>query len=187
MMTLRDPSACSCRRARSHPPVSAWRLISWAAAAREVPAGMRSGAYSYSPAADTRTIVHGNGPLVMYSFAGDHRDGCRGADIRAGGDSEHRRRGTGLRTGKETAVTEPNATEADRQEQEEDMTPSAPELADEATPPGDEVPEADAIEQQLSAVPGGSTPYRTTTAEADEYDVLEQQSAVPVDDEDLRE
>jgi hypothetical protein len=122
----------------------------------------------------------------MYSFAGDHRDGCRGADIRAGGDSEHRRQGTGLRTGKETAVTEPNATEADRQEQEEDMTPSAPELADEATPPGDEVPEADAIEQQLAAVPGGSGGYRTTSVEADEYDVLEQQSAVPVDDDDLR-
>jgi hypothetical protein len=84
-------------------------------------------------------------------------------------------------------VTEPNATEADRQEQEELVTPSAPELADEAAPPGDGVPEADAIEQQLSAVPGGSSGFRRTTVEADEYDVLEQQSVVPVDDEELRE
>jgi hypothetical protein len=84
-------------------------------------------------------------------------------------------------------VTEPNATEADRQEQEELVTRGAPELADEATPPGDGVPEADAIEQQLSAVPGSSGGFRGTTAEADEYDVLEQQAAVPVDDEDLRD
>ncbi|WP_369134957.1 hypothetical protein [Modestobacter sp. I12A-02662] len=84
-------------------------------------------------------------------------------------------------------MTEPNATEADRQEQEELVTPGAPELADEATPPGDGVPEADAIEQQLSAVPGSSRGFRGTTAEADEYDVLEQQAVVPVDDEDLRD
>ena len=84
-------------------------------------------------------------------------------------------------------MTEPNATEADRQEQEELVTPGAPELADEATPPGDGVPEADAIEQQLSAVPGTSGGFRGSPAEADEYDVLEQQAVVPVDDEDLRE
>jgi hypothetical protein len=96
-------------------------------------------------------------------------------------------KGPGHPDGKETAVTEPNATEADRQEQEVPVTPGAPELADEATAPGDEVPEADGIEQQLSAVPGGSTGLRRTTVEADEYDVLEQQAAVPVDDEDLRD
>ena len=48
MITFRVPSACNWRRASSHPPVSDWRLISCAAAEREVPAGMRSGAYSHS-------------------------------------------------------------------------------------------------------------------------------------------
>ena len=84
-------------------------------------------------------------------------------------------------------MTEPNATEADRQEQELPVASGGPELADEVGPVADGVPEADAIEQQLSAVPGGPGGYRGSAAEADEYDVLEQQAAVPVDDDDLRD
>ncbi|OMQ14130.1 hypothetical protein A7K94_0218865 [Modestobacter sp. VKM Ac-2676] len=83
-------------------------------------------------------------------------------------------------------MTEPNATEADRQEQEQTVGPGGPELADEVGPVGDGVPEADAIEQRLTAVPGGRTAYRGTTAEADEYDVLEQQESVPEDEDELR-
>jgi hypothetical protein len=84
-------------------------------------------------------------------------------------------------------VTDPEATDADRQEQHQLVTPPAPELADEAAPPGDDVPEADGIEQQLAAVPGSTGEFRGTAAEADEYDVLEQQAAVPADEDDVRD
>ncbi|MGY1858259.1 hypothetical protein [Modestobacter sp. SYSU DS0290] len=83
-------------------------------------------------------------------------------------------------------MTEPNATEADRQEQEQTVGSGGPELADEVGPLGDGVPEADAIEQRLTAVPGGRTTYRGSTVEADEYDVLEQQESVPEDEDEIR-
>jgi hypothetical protein len=82
-------------------------------------------------------------------------------------------------------VTDPEATDADRQEQEQLATPPAPELADEVTPPADDVPEADGIEQQLSAVPGRSEGLRPADPEADEADVLEQQAPVPADEDDV--
>jgi len=84
-------------------------------------------------------------------------------------------------------VTDPEATDADRQEQQRLATPPVPELADEAAAPADDVPEADAIEQQLSAVRGSTGGARGGSAEADEYDVLEQQAAVPVDEDDVRD
>ena len=84
-------------------------------------------------------------------------------------------------------MTDPEATDADRQEQQRLATPPVPELADEAAAPADDVPEADAIEQQLSAVRGSTGGARGGSAEADEYDVLEQQAAVPVDEDDVRD
>jgi hypothetical protein len=84
-------------------------------------------------------------------------------------------------------VTEPEASDADRQEQQRLATPPVPELADEVAPPADDVPEADGIEQQLSAVPGSTGGRRDTTVEADEFDVLEQQAAVPADEDDVRD
>ncbi|GAB3345510.1 hypothetical protein [Modestobacter lapidis] len=84
-------------------------------------------------------------------------------------------------------MTEPEANDADRQEQAATVAPGGPELADEVIPPGDGVPEADAIEQQLSAAPGRSASVRAGAPEADEYDVLEQQTDVPADEDDVRD
>ena len=84
-------------------------------------------------------------------------------------------------------MTDPEATDADRQEQQRLATPPVPELADEAATPADDVPEADGIEQQLSAVRGSTGGARGGAVEADEYDVLEQQAAVPVDEDDVRD
>ena len=84
-------------------------------------------------------------------------------------------------------MSEPEADDADRQEQHRLATPPVPELAEEVTPPAGDVPEADAIEQQLSAVPGSTGGPRGGAGEADEYDVLEQQAAVPVDEDDVRD
>jgi hypothetical protein len=84
-------------------------------------------------------------------------------------------------------VTDPEATDADRQEQQRLATPPAPELADEVQAPADDVPEADGIEQQLSAVRGSTGGRRDAVLEADEYDVLEQQAAVPADEDDVRD
>jgi hypothetical protein len=82
-------------------------------------------------------------------------------------------------------VTDPEANDADLQEQLEAAIPSAPELADEVPSPPDDVPEADAIEQQLSAVPGTAEGIRSADPEADEADVLEQQTGVPADEYDV--
>jgi hypothetical protein len=84
-------------------------------------------------------------------------------------------------------MTEPEANDADRQEQAATVAAGGPELADEVAPPADDVPEADAIEQQLSATPGGAGGLRDADPEADEADVLEQQSDVPVDEDDVRD
>jgi hypothetical protein len=83
-------------------------------------------------------------------------------------------------------VTDPEAPDADRQEQQATVQPTAPELADEVTPLPDDVPEGDGIEQQLTATPGSTSTYRGGDPEADEYDVLEQQASVPDDDDELR-
>ena len=84
-------------------------------------------------------------------------------------------------------MTDTEATEADRQEQQRLASPPVPELADEVAPPADDVPEADGIEQQLSAVPGSSDRPRPADPEADEADVLEQQASVAADEDDLRD
>ena len=84
-------------------------------------------------------------------------------------------------------MTDPEATDADRQEQQRLATPPVPELAGEVVPPADDVPEADGIEQQLSAVPGSTGGRGDADPEADEYDVLEQQAAVPADEDDVRD
>jgi hypothetical protein len=84
-------------------------------------------------------------------------------------------------------VTDPEANDADRLEQQESATPPAPELADEVAPPPDDVPEADGIEQQLSAVPGTAEGIRPADPEADEADVLEQQTGVPREEDDVRD
>ncbi|RBY78696.1 hypothetical protein DQ238_11520 [Geodermatophilus sp. TF02-6] len=77
--------------------------------------------------------------------------------------------------------------EADRAEQEEPLDPPAVALAGDATPPPVDVPEADALEQQLAARPGeAGSPLRSVgDREADPADVLEQETDVPVDEDDL--
>ena len=83
-------------------------------------------------------------------------------------------------------MTDPEATDADRQEQQQTAVPGSPETAGEVTPPADDVPEADGIEQQLTATPGGTTGVRRGDAEADEYDVLEQQADAGGDEDEFR-
>jgi hypothetical protein len=77
--------------------------------------------------------------------------------------------------------------EADRAEQEEPVYPPDVVLASEAAPPPEDVPEADALEQQLAAEPRwvAGAPRSVGDREADEADVIEQEEAVPPDDEDL--
>ena len=75
-------------------------------------------------------------------------------------------------------MTEPEADDADRQEQAVSVAGGGPELADEVTPPADDVPEADAIEQQLTASPGGPGTLRTAAGEpADEAAWTEAEAA----------
>jgi hypothetical protein len=83
-------------------------------------------------------------------------------------------------------MTDPGVTDADRQEQLRSAVADAPELAAEAVPPADDVPEADGIEQQLTATPGGTPGPRGTDVEADEFDVLEQQADAGGDEEEFR-
>jgi hypothetical protein len=88
-------------------------------------------------------------------------------------------------------VTEPgipsDVPDADRAEQEALLEPAAPATAGEAAPVGDGVAEADALEQQLAARPGeAGRPDAVGDREADEADVLEQQAAVPADEDELR-
>ena len=83
-------------------------------------------------------------------------------------------------------MTDPGtATDADRAEQEALVDPPAVTSAADASSPGEDVPEADALEQQLSARPGeaGSPPGPVGGREADEADVLEQETDVPLDDD----
>jgi len=83
-------------------------------------------------------------------------------------------------------MTDPGATDADRQEQLQTATGGGPELAGEVTPPADDVPEADGIEQQLTATPGGTAGAPGGSAEADEFDLLEQQAPVGGEEDEFR-
>jgi hypothetical protein len=93
------------------------------------------------------------------------------------------------RTTREDDVTEPgipnDVPDADRAEQEALLDPPAVVTAADADPPPEDVPEADALEQQLSARPGeaGSPPGPVGDREADDADVLEQETDVPLDDD----
>lgn len=84
------------------------------------------------------------------------------------------------------AGTPSEVPDADRAEQEARVDPPAVTSAGDASSPGDGVPEADALEQQLSARPGETgDPFRPVgDREANEADVLEQDADVPVDDDD---
>jgi hypothetical protein len=97
------------------------------------------------------------------------------------------------RTTTEDDVTEPDdlpieVPDADRAEQEALVDPPAVVSAADADPPPEDVPEADAIEQQLDALPRGVTdPGEVGDREADEADVLEQESGVRVDGDELQD
>ena len=86
-------------------------------------------------------------------------------------------------------MTEPGipneVPDADRAEQEALLDPPAVETAGDAAPSAGDVPEADALEQQLAARPGESAGPRRPVGdrEADDADVLEQEADVPVDDD----
>jgi hypothetical protein len=84
-------------------------------------------------------------------------------------------------------MTDPGtATDADRAEQEALLDPPGVSTAGDASAPGDGVPEADGLEQQLAARPGeAGSPLRPVgDREANEADVLEQDAVVPVDEDD---
>jgi hypothetical protein len=92
------------------------------------------------------------------------------------------------RTTREDDVTDPDieVPEADRAEQEELVDPPAVVSAADAVPPPEDVPEADAIEQQLDALPTVvDDPKEVGDREADEADVLEQETGVRVEDDDV--
>jgi len=82
-------------------------------------------------------------------------------------------------------ATPPDVPEADRAEQEALVDPPAVTSAGDAAPPGEWVPEADSIEQQLDAVPGAvaAPPRPVGDREADDADVLDQETDVPLDDD----
>ena len=75
--------------------------------------------------------------------------------------------------------------DADRAEQEALLDPPAVTTAADASNPAGDVPEADALEQQLSARPGeaGSPVRALGDREASEADLLEQETDVPVEDD----
>ena len=84
-------------------------------------------------------------------------------------------------------MTEPGtATDADRAEQEALVDPPEVAIAGDAEAPPADVPEADALEQQLVARPRGTgAPLRPVgDREANEADVLEQEADVPVAEDD---
>jgi hypothetical protein len=90
------------------------------------------------------------------------------------------------RTTEEDDVTEPgSATDADRLEQEALIDPPEISTAGDARAPAADVPEADALEQQLVARPRGTGgPMRPVgDREANDADVLDQEADVAVDDD----
>ena len=86
-------------------------------------------------------------------------------------------------------MTEPgtpsDVPDADRAEQEALLDPPGVASAGEAAAPDVDVPEADALEQQLAARPGesGAPLQPVGDREANEADVLEQETDVPLDDD----
>ena len=79
-----------------------------------------------------------------------------------------------------------DAPDADRAEQEALLDPPAVVSAGDADPPPQDVPEADAIEQQLDALPTlVDDPKEVGDREASEADVLEQETGVRVDEDDV--
>ena len=87
-------------------------------------------------------------------------------------------------------MTEPGTStdvpDADRAEQEALLDPPAVGLAGDACAPPGDVPAADALEQQLAARPGvaGGPRRPVGDREADDADVLEQETDVPVAEDD---
>ena len=88
-------------------------------------------------------------------------------------------------------MTEPgtpsDVPEADRAEQEALLDPPGVALAGEASAPAADVPEGDALEQQLSVRPGetGGPALSVGDREANEADLLEQEADVPLDEDDV--
>jgi hypothetical protein len=80
----------------------------------------------------------------------------------------------------------PEATFADRAEQDDFVDPPEVDYAGDATAPPEGVPEADAIDQQLVARPSGTggTHWHGGDREADDADVLEQETDVPFEEAD---
>lgn len=84
-------------------------------------------------------------------------------------------------------MTEPGIVpEADRAEQEALVDPPEVAIAGDAEAPPADVPEADALDQQLVARPRGTggPSGRVGDREADDADVLEQETDVPVAEDD---
>lgn len=91
------------------------------------------------------------------------------------------------RSTEEDHVTEPgSATDADRAEQDALLDPPEVSSAGDAAAPPADVPEADALDQQLVARPRGTggTQHRAGDREADDADVLDQETDVPVAEDD---
>jgi hypothetical protein len=95
------------------------------------------------------------------------------------------------RTTEEDDVTQPGSDvpDADRAEQEALVDPPEIAFAGDAASPPAEAAEADALDQQLVARPRGTggTHHRAGYREADDADVLEQETDVPVTDDDTAE
>jgi hypothetical protein len=91
------------------------------------------------------------------------------------------------RTTEEDDMTDPGtATDADRAEQDALVDPPEISVAGDAEAPPADVPEADALDQQLVARPRGTGGLHTPVGdrEADDADVLEQETDVPVAEDD---
>ena len=92
---------------------------------------------------------------------------------------------------REDDVTDPaipsDVPDADRAEQEALLDEPGVALAGDASDQDDDVPEADALEQQLAARPGeAGSPLRPVgDREASEADVIEQELDVPLDDDEV--
>jgi hypothetical protein len=95
------------------------------------------------------------------------------------------------RATREVDVTGPGVPsevpDADRAEQDLPLDPLDAGPAAGASPPGDGVPEADALEQQVAVGPGrpGVAARPVGDREANEADVLDQLADVPVDEDDV--
>src|SRR3954463_6807200 len=135
MITFRVPAACRWRRASSQPPVSACRLSMVAAADRDVPGGIRSGANSQSATASMRPIVLLRQPAVMWWFPDRANPGAAtGKEGRHDVDSQPP-------DPEEDDVTDPGTSDvpdADRAEQEALLDQPGVDLAGDATAPAED-------------------------------------------------